>query len=180
MTIKQRIWDIVISAVIIFASIAMMMEPEYGVVLAAAIFAVAMIVTGIRYLFYYLTMAKYMVGGKVELIISILILDFGTFIASVILGSPEILIFFLQIFYGAYGVIDIVVARQSKKAGSPLWKLNMISGFVNIGFMVTAFICGNFYQSNTLLVYIFCLGLIYMAIVRIVTAFRKTAVVYIQ
>jgi len=180
MTIKRRILMLLLAAIMIFTAVVMIKVPEVGILLAAIIFAIGLAVAGLHSLIYYLTMAKYMVGGKVHLFIGIIILDFALFTMSILLQSTVLIVIFLQLFYGVSGAISIVRSREAKKNGSPLWKYNMIDGIINIAIMLMAFICGNFYKSDTLLVYIFSIGLIYMALARIISAFRKTAVVYIQ
>lgn len=180
MTIKRRILDILVSAIMIFTSILMITTPEAGILIAALIFAIALVILGLRSLIYYLTMAKYMVNGKTHMFIGIIILDFGLFTMSIILQSSILIVIFLQVFFGISGAISIIRGREAKKSGSPLWKYNLINGIISIVIMALAFVCGNFYQSNTLLVYIFSTGLVYIAIMRIVSAFKKTAIVYIQ
>ena len=180
MTIKRRIFNILVSAIMIFTGFLMITIPETGILFAALIFSIALIIFGLRYLFYYLTMAKYMVGGKTQLFIGIIILDFGLFTLSMISKSTPLILLFLQVFYGASGVISIVRAREAKKNGAPLWKYNMINGIINIAIMAMAMIYGYFYQSATLLVWIFSLGLIYMAVTILISVFRKTAMPYIQ
>ena len=50
--------------------------PENGFIMIAAILAISMITIGVRYLYYYATMARHMVGGKAILFLGVIILDF--------------------------------------------------------------------------------------------------------
>ena len=76
--------------------------------------------------------------------------------------------------------MDVLRARQSKANSAPIWKFNLVNGIINITIMALAIICGSVYESLTLLMVIFFAGLMYTAVMRIIAAFRKTAVIYIQ
>lgn len=180
MNIIQRIQNLAIAAVMTVAALFIIPTPEIGIQIAAMIISIALGVVGLRFLIYYFSMARYSVGGKIMLYIGMIVLDVGLLILSILTDNPKLLMYFLQGFFGFYGVIDIIRGVQAKKSGAPLWKINMITGSINITIMVLAFVSVHIYSSEILMDYIFSGGLLYMAAMRIIAAFRKTAVVYIQ
>ena len=180
MNLRQRIQNFAFAALMILGVILMLNWPEYGVLAAGMVFSIILTVTGIRFLVYYFTMARFAVGGKIMLFIGMIVLDAGLLITSIVLANGMVLLYFLQFIYGIYGVLDIVQGIQAKRNGAPMWKYTMINGAINITIVVFAFICLNITRSEAMLLYILCAGMLYMAANRIISAFRKTAVVYIQ
>lgn len=177
MSSGQRIKNIVIGILIILGSLILIAFPEDGMLIVAGILSISLFIYGIRMLIYYLTMARHMVGGRIMLYIAVIVLDFGMF-TMMMTNIPKMYIaLYLLAIYAFSGAIDILRALEAKKYQSSAWKLKLISGIINI---VIAILCVVFIGSTNMIVYLYCAGLIYSAIVRIVTAFRKTAIVYIQ
>ena len=116
-----------------------------------------------------------MVGGKSILYKSILLLDLGVFMISAFKGSERLVMIYLLILLAASGAIDIVRALEFRKQGAG-WAFRAISGVVTIILLIVGFI---YRKEPTTMVYVFCIGLLYSAITRIIGIFRKTAVVYI-
>ncbi len=77
------------------------------------------------------------------------------------------------------GGIDILRALEAKRYGAPSWKLKLISGCVTIAAAAAIGIAGFCFGSPELAVYGYCVSLLYLAVVRLIAAFRKTAVIYI-
>lgn len=71
-------------------------------------------------------------------------------------------------------------AREARLLGSPIWIYKVAYGATNILISLAVVIGGFTEHSAKFAVYIYAGGLIYSAIVRIVSAFRKTAIVYIK
>lgn len=161
-------------------SVLLILYPNEGYIIAVAILGLTATISGIRQLFYYFTMARHMVGGKSVLFTGIILMDLGVF-TSTLTDVPKIyLSLYLLGLYAFSGGIDIMRALEARRFESPSWRFSLVSGIINIVLAVLALIAGVFLRSQNLLVYIFCLGMIYSSCARIVTAFRKTAVVYIQ
>ena len=80
-------------------------------------------------------------------------------------------------FHAFAGLVNVLRALEAKRYKSSSWRINMAQGVASI---LTALICMIFYRNETLLVYCYCAGMIYSAALRIYSAFRRTAVVYIQ
>ena len=95
--------------------------------------------------------------------------------------SPIILIPYLALYLlfinGISAVLEIVRGLDAKRMKAPSWKLSTSHGVLNL---ILAVFCIVFIRSEKILVYIYCFGLIYTGIVKIISAFRRTAIVYIQ
>ena len=111
------------------------------------------------------------------LYLAVVVLDLGMF-TMMLTNIPKMYIaLYLVVVYAFSGAIDILRALEAKKYQAPSWRLSLISGIISV---VIAILCIVFIGSTNMIVYLYSAGLIYSAIVRIVTAFRKTAIVYIQ
>ena len=173
----QKFRSILIGILTILGSVILIAFPDQGFIITAAILSVSLFIYGIRKLIEYCTMARHMVGGRIILYLSIILLDFGMFTMTLTKIPKIYIVLYLLAIYAFSGVIDILRSLEAKKYQNPSWRLNLISGIINI---VVAILCVVFIGSTRAIVYLYCAGLIYSAIVRIITAFRKTAIVYIQ
>lgn len=177
MSSGQRIKNVLLGVLIILGSVILIAFPEEGLIITAAILSLSLFIYGIKNLIYYITMARHMVGGRIMLYLAVIVLDLGMF-TLMMTNIPKIYIaLYLVVVYAFAGAIDILRALEAKKYQASMWKLSLISGIINV---VVAILCIVFMGSTNMIVYLYCAGLIYSAIVRIVTAFRKTAIVYIQ
>lgn len=173
----QRIKSILFGAVILLVAVILIAFPEEGLVITASIMSISLFIYGVKTLIYYFSMARHMVGGRIMLYLSIIVLDLGMF-AMMMTNIPKIyIVLYLLVVYAFAGAIGILRALEAKKYQASSWKFSLISGIINL---VIAILCIVFIGSTKMIVYFYCVGLIYSAIVRIVTAFRKTAIVYIQ
>ena len=177
MSSGQKIKNILIGVLIILGAVILIAVPKEGLIITAGILSLSLFIYGIKTLIYYFTMARHMVGGRVMLYLAVVVLDLGMF-TVILTGIPKIyIVLYLVVIYAFAGVIDILRALEAKKYQSPSWRFILVSGVINV---VIAILCIVFVGSTRMIVYLYCAGLIYSAIVRIVTAFRKTAIVYIQ
>ncbi len=176
----QRIKNIVIGVVIILFAVFIMMAPQEGYLFAAVVISLWLFIYGIRLLFFYFTMARHMVGGKLMLYQAIIILDLALFTTSIISMSSFTIFIYLLIIYGFTGAIDILRALEAKNNGAKNWRLKLMTGCILVIFVVLMAVLGLIFKKTDILIYGFCLSLIYSGIMKIVTAFRRTAMVYIQ
>ncbi len=173
MSSGQRIKNILIGIAIILGALILIAFPEE----TASILSLSLFIYGIKTLIYYATMARHMVGGRIMLYLAVVVLDLGMF-TMMLTNIPKIyIVLYLVVVYAFAGAVGILRALEAKRYQAPMWKLSLISGIINV---VIAILCIIFMRSTNMIVYLYCVGLIYSAIVRIVTAFRKTAIVYIQ
>ncbi len=177
MSSGQRIKNILIGIAIILGALILIAFPEEGMIITASILSLSLFIYGIKTLIYYVTMARHMVGGRIMLYLAVVVLDLGMF-TMMLTNIPKIyIVLYLVVVYAFAGVVSILRALEAKRYQAPMWKLSLISGIINV---VIAILCIIFMRSTNMIVYLYCVGLIYSAIVRIVTAFRETAIVYIQ
>ncbi|MBP5261892.1 MAG: hypothetical protein J6Z43_07195 [Clostridiales bacterium] len=172
----KRVWYVISGLqVILFAFFIMLLDTNTAFVIITFIIGSLLILKGLQYLIFYLTMAHHMVGGKVMLLGGVILLDLGVFAASLVNEAKVIIIIYLISGHLLAGGIDIVRAVRSKKEGFS-WKSDMATG---IGNLLVALSCIVFIGSPDILILVYCLGLMYSACVRIIRAFKKSAVVYI-
>ena len=177
MSSGQRIKNVLIGVLIILGAVILIAFPEEGIIITASILSLSLFVYGIKTLIYYITMTRHMVGGRIMLYLAVVVLDLGMF-TMMLTNIPKMYIaLYLVVVYAFSGAIDIMRALEAKKYQAPSWRLSLTSGIISV---VIAILCIVFIGSTNMIVYLYSAGLIYSAIVRIITAFRKTAIVYIQ
>ena len=173
----QRIKNVLIGVLIILGAVILIAFPEEGIIITASILSLSLFVYGIKTLIYYITMTRHMVGGRIMLYLAVVVLDLGMF-TMMLTNIPKMYIaLYLVVVYAFSGAIDILRALEAKKYQAPSWRLSLTSGIISV---VIAILCIVFIGSTNMIVYLYSAGLIYSAIARIITAFRKTAIVYIQ
>ena len=175
----QRIRSLLFSVLILLFAFAILLVPEDGFEAVAAIIGILLLVYGFRLLWYYFRMARHMVEGKTILYQSVIVLDLAMFTASLASMNSFIILFYLLGVFAFTGFIDVLRAFEAKRIGGG-WKNKLITGCVSVVFALLMLILGVILGNRSILVYGFSISLIYTAAVRIVNAFRKTAIVYIQ
>ena len=176
MSSAQRIKSILAGILILLGSAVLIAFPEDGLLFTAAILSISLLLYGIRMLIYYFTMARHMVGGRIMLYLGIIVLDFAMFTAMMSDVPRLYIILYLVAAYAFSGAIDILRSLEAKRYQASSWRFSLISGIIHIVFALS---CIVFIGSTSVIVYVYAAGLIYSAIARIVTALRKTAIVYI-
>ena len=172
----KKILSIIWALIVIILSYFMITEPEIGHIVIVFVIAFGLIITGISYLVFYFKMAKHMVGGKGIFYYGVVYLNIGIFTLTLFdIQQLYIMIYLLSI-YLFWGFITIMRALEMKKMESP-WKFKLFEG---LGYILIAIIGIAFIQSMMITSIIYCAGLIYSAIMRIISNFRQTAIVYIQ
>ena len=176
MTRSQRVKNIVFGLLVILCGVVMVLNPEDGFIYIAVILGVSLTLSGIRYLVYYVTMARHMVGGKAFLFLGVLVLDIGMFSTSLIDEPRYFIVTYLLAFHALTGLINLLRGREEKKNRAPGWKLNVLHGTVTL--LICA-ACVLYLRRPPVLVSLYCAGLVYSGLVRIDSALRRTAIVYI-
>ena len=176
MSAVERIKNVLIGLLIILGAVILIFFPEEGFIIIAGILSISLVAYGVKSLVYYLMLARHMVGGRIMLYLAVVVLDLGIF-TMMLTKIPRIyIVLYLVVVYAFSVVIDILRALEAKKLQAPSWRFSLISGIINV---VIVILCLVFINSTKMIVYLYSGGLIYLAIVRIVNAFRKTAIVYI-
>lgn len=176
MSKMQRVSNVIagigllLGALIIFAL-------DDGCRLIAAVLALSLILRGMRELIYYFSMARHMVGGKSILLIGVFLFDFGIFTLTLVDEKRLIVMLYLATWHAFSGLVAILRAFEARRYKAASWKMNALRGF---GGILTAAACFIFRHDSTVLMAVYSIGLVYAGVMRIASAFRRTAVVYIQ
>lgn len=174
----QRVKKFLSGLGMLLGSIILLTEPEKGYYIVAFLLSLSMLLLGIRSLIYYITMARNMVGGKTILYRALVLIDLGFFTLTAITIPKIYLICHLLISHGFSGIVDMLKAVEDKKLQAPSWRMSFVYGLGNLLTAVAAFNC-ILNDSVEMVMYIYCAGLAYSAIMQMASAFRKTAIIYI-
>lgn len=153
---------------------------DIGYLLALTTMGFSLLVYAIKTLIFYGRMARHMVGGKSMLYTGVIALDLAVFTLSMSSMPPAYLVLYLVAVYAFTGVINILRGIEAKKFGSNAWIIKFIAGLIYIFIAVAAVVSGLLFRSLTIPVSLYGSGIISAGITRLVSAFRKTEVVYIQ
>ena len=131
------------------------------------IISLMMLAYGLRLLIYYFRMARHMVGGKIILYQSIIVLDAAMFTLTLATASDYIVLAYLLAIYAFAGAIDILRAFEAKKNDSPVWKKKIVIGFLEMGLAIAMIVLGLVFRNTDFLVYGFAISLASSGILRI-------------
>ena len=180
MTKFNRVKNLLIGVLLFLFVGVMLLVPRESYAIVAMIVSISLLVYGFRQLWYYFTMARHMVGGKSTLFQAIILLDVALLTTTMISMSSLVIVFYLLGIYAFSGVVDILRGLDAKKNGAASWRFKLISGVLNVLFALALVIIGWFIGDTGILVYGYCISPAYSAVMRIINAFRKTEIVYIQ
>lgn len=172
MTRFKRIKELTLGIAMLLTAFLMLAAPSDGYRVIILIFAVLYTVRGIGALIYFFTMARFMVNGRASLYSGLIMLNFGLLTGT--LGNvPRIyILLYLAIIHAFSGGIKIVSAVGAGRSGAP-WRLKMIHGAANIALSV---LCIVFIRHTNTAVIIYAIGLVYSALMHILTSFTKSVV----
>ena len=176
----KRVASFLSGIMMILLSILMFYFPELGMLIIVFIISFTLLGYGTRLLTHYSTLSRHMVGGKVILYLGMVIFNLGilTLTAASVGKLPVfIYLFILFIFTGA---LDVMKAFEEKKNKARFWFWRLLFGLLSVTLGILSVISCFVLKSSEGLNYLFCTVLVYSGFVRIIKAFRKTAVVYIQ
>ena len=180
MTNMQRVKKVLAGLLMLVCCAALASDPDFGFYFVALILSISLLLYALRSLIYYFTMARHMVGGKSILFRGIIVLDLAVFTLSMVDDPKLYIILYLLGIHAFSGLMGILRALEARRYQSPAWRRSMLSGAVNLVIAVLAVIAGLFLPDTHDLVYLYAACLFYSACVQIASAFRKTAIVYIQ
>ncbi len=159
----------------ILAAILIFLMTEDGYKLITLMIWVSLTLSALRQLVYYFSMARHMVGGRLVLYKAIIFLDLALFTRAVIRIPRAYVLIYLSVLFGFAGLVDVLHSLESRRVGGS-WRFNLSHGILNI---ILAGICLVFIRTGRLVEVIYGISLISSAILRIISATRRTAVVYI-
>ncbi len=173
----QRIRDVVIGLISIMLGVLLVLFPEYGFSIVLLILSMGLFVLGIKEIVFYFSMAINMVGGKRSLYKGVLVLEMALFTLSMYEIPQVFILLYLIAIHGFSGAVEVMRAMEARKNGTSSYKLKLSHGIIDL---LMAVCCLVFIKNGDTAVYIYSAGLIYSAVIKIINAFRRTAVVYIQ
>lgn len=180
MTRTRRVFNVITSLITIAAGILIIIYPETALPVVLAVIAIVFLFRGVGAILYYITMAKYMVGGRTMLFVGIFFLDFSLLTSTV---RPDNLIYIVLYLLGIHlfsGAVSVLQGIENRRLKAPEWKFNFSIGICNILLALAILFTGFIHKSVEMVMYIYAAGLIYSACLRIRNSFRKTAIVFIQ
>ena len=177
MTKIQRIAGVIIGVYMLLMALSLILQPKKAPPVIVFLMCIALFVYSLQTLWYYFTMARFMVGGRTVLYKGVIALDFS--ILTLTMSSiPQryIMLYLLGVLIFT-GAVDVMRGLELKKEAAPGWARTLVPGviYILVG-LVGSFFLDNFYVMT----YIFSGGLIYLGLVRITSAVRRSAIVYIQ
>lgn len=178
MTLFQRIKMILFALLMIAVAVMLLMLTEKeGLDVVLGILSLGFAIKGIKDIIFYFTMARHMVGGKMILFQGVVVLDFAMFTGS-LTSVPQIYVMLYLIAIHAFsGAVEVLRAMESKRSVEGPWRMKLSHGIVNIAL---ALFCMAFIMDSSTAVMIYSVGLLYSAVIRILSAFRRTSFLLIR
>ena len=177
MTKWQRIKSIFGSLVSLAFAPLLILDPDIGCMVIVLVLGAATALAGLRMVVYYLSMARHMVGGKIILYIGVILFDFGLFTFGFADVPKQYIMLYLMLGHLFYGLVDILRAMEIRKRKLGSWRFKLLIGLGNLALGV---LCLAKINSSKTTVYIYCLGILWSALGRMVSAFRPASVVYVE
>lgn len=162
---------------IIVAVILLTLPEEEALEPVLAILTLGFAIKGIKDIFFYFTMARHMVGGKMILFQGVVVLDFAVFTGTLTGVPPIYVMIYLIAIHAFSGAVEVLRAMEAKRTVEGPWKVKLSHGIVNIAL---ALFCMVFIMDAATAVMIYSVGLLYSAFIRIISAFRRTSFLLIR
>jgi len=180
MTKSKRVIDVIFGIAMFAVGVALfIVDTKYSLTAVLAFIQIGMSFRGLRLLYYYLTMARHMVGGKNVLYRSFIMLDLGTMAGSLIGHELSYTVFYLALLHIFTGAVSMLRANESRRYGAR-WRMKMAFGVTNVLLAIAVVVGSVVFREPLITVGIYGAGLIYSAVLRIASAFKRTDIVYIQ
>ncbi|MGN0708100.1 MAG: hypothetical protein ACI4JC_08895 [Faecalibacterium sp.] len=177
MTKWQRIKTL-FGSLVAFAFVPLLIaDPDIGCILIVQVMGIAAALAGLRMMIYYLSMARHMVGGTILLYIGVILFDFGLFSVGIADIPRQYIMLYLMLVHLFSGLVDLLRSMEIRRRELGSWRFKLLIGLGNISLGVLCLLQIN---SSKMTVYIYCLGVLWSALGRIVSVFRPTSVVYVE
>ena len=177
MSNSKRVWKVFSGLAMIAGSVILVRHPDQGYLFVILILDITLLLYGLRLLIYYFTMARYMVGGLSTLYKSVMVIDFGLFVFGMESVPKKVAMVYLIGCLAFAGVVDLIEAAGARKLEAPSWRFQFFYGALRVIFAIASLF---FLDSIQVLTAIYCAGLVTSAVTNIISAFRRTAIVYID
>ena len=172
MTAFRRIKEIIHGIISLGCAAEMLAYPSDGYTLVIYLLGISLTLYGLGTLIYYFQMARFMVGGRTMLYIGIIAFDFGVFTNTLTDVPHYYILLYLILIHAFSGLVEILRVMEARRYGAKSWRLKLAHGIINL---VMAFSCIVFIKQLKAAVFIYSLGLIYSAVMRIISACRRTS-----
>lgn len=173
----RRIANAASGVVLIILGLLLLQDPRGGYDLVLRLLMTTFTLYGLQMLVYFFTMARYMTGGFEILYKGVFILDAGLFVLFLDNIPRLYVMFYLLGGLALSGVIDILQANYARKLQAGNWRYQIFYGILKVLILVPALF---YLDSVRSLTYIYAAGLIHTAFTCLVTAFRRTEIVYVE
>ena len=177
MSISQKFISFISGFLMIVFGILMLTLEEDGYEAVLLILETALLFSGIQQLFYYFAMARNMVGGIYIFYKGILLLDAGLFALNLDKVPEQYGMLYLIATMAFSGLTAVFHAVEAKRMQSGRWIHQMFYGCVEF---LSAIVCLIFLNSGRILLIVYSIGLFHAGTHRILSAFRKSEIVYIK
>ena len=177
MTKIQKIKEAAFGLISLAAAIIMMTDPSRGYDMIITLISIYLILRGLWRLIYYFQMARFMVGGRMTLYTGIIMFDFGILTRTLTDVPHYYVLVYLIAIHAFSGLVEILRVLEARRFGSRSWRLKLTHGIINI---LMAAACIVFIRNLRAAVFIYSLDLIYSGVMRIISACRRTVLIYIQ
>ena len=177
MSKTRRVWNIIVAIFMIQSALFLMLIPEVAFEVIAIFVGLMLTFRGIKYLSYYMTHAQHMVGGKKILLVGLFMFDMGFFSMVLMDQAQIILIIYVVAAHLIASGLNFARAFSNKGDGNPGWKIDLAQGIGNVAQVALCLIFINWVEVP---VFIYCGGVIYSAVLKIIQSCKRTAIVYVQ
>ena len=177
MTTLQKIREIALGLILLASAVMMLIDPSDGYTFLIFLISIYLVLTGIGKLIYYFQMTRFMVGGRITLYTGIIMFDFGIFTNTLTDVPSFYVLSYLILMHALSGLVEILRVLEARRYGASSWRLKLAHGLIDI---IMAVACIVFIRHYKVAVLIYSLGLIYSAVMRIISSCRRTALIYIR
>lgn len=177
MTKWQRIKAILRGIITLLLAPLLIIDPELGCALIVMVLGLSAALKGLRMLLYFASMARHMVGGKIILYQGFILLDFGLFTLSIADIPSRFIMLYLLLGYLFYGLIGVLRAMEIRKQAIGSWRFKLL---VSAGDIALGVLCLVKLNSMKWAAGIYCLGVVWSALGRIISACRPNQRVYVK
>ena len=177
MSNAKRIAKVFKGLLMLLGSLLLLLNPDDGYLLVVFILDVGLLLYALRQIIYFFTMARYTVGGLITLYKGILVFDFSLFVFGLRSTPQKFVMLYLIIGIAFSGGIDVLEALEAKKLQAGSWKYRCFYGSIKL---LAAAVCCFCLDSIGTVTLVYAAGLAHSALSEIITAFRRSAIVYIE
>ncbi|MBR5407707.1 MAG: hypothetical protein IK111_08695 [Lachnospiraceae bacterium] len=178
MTLFQRVRSVLFGLLMLAVAVFFIVNPsDTAYMFVISVLTLGLAGKGIKDIVFYFVMARHMVGGKIILFQGVILLDFALFTGSLSNVPKFYILLYLIVIHAFSGVIETLRAMESRKTVEGPWRLKLGHGIVNF---LLALSCLVFIRQTHTALIIYCVGLVYSALIRIISAFRRTTYILIK